>query len=416
VSDAQSLIEEARRVIAGGVPGFHRLFPADEGPLLIAMARGAEVTDEAGRSYIDFILGKGPVILGHAHEGVVDAVYAAIRSGNLAGLGSALLVRVAQAILSFFPPGHQVRFHKSGSEACAAAVRMARAHTGRRWILSCGYHGWHDWAAGEAPGVVSERYMHDFAYDTGALAEALNAFGDDVAAVFVEPQPGLLDSNFYTTVAEAAHGVEALFILDEVKSGMRTPAFTVASTTRGVHLVVLSKAIANGHCVSCTIGASDLMSLADRLHVSGTFDLETGPLAAVDATLAVLKADEIPRRLCSAAQGLAGRLNNLFKRVDQPAKAFATGAGFRVAFLDEKVEDEFYRRTRAAGVLLYPYDNQFLCAAHTPVVLDEALQRVEHAVRGVAPSAGFGWSQAEPLSFGHFPNRKRFKMPSRTVM
>jgi glutamate-1-semialdehyde 2,1-aminomutase len=405
---SQTWLERARRSIPGGVPGFHRLFPATE-PLFVDRGRGAWVYDTDGRAYLDFVLGKGPVILGHAHEAVTASVIRAIQDSPSLGLTSPVAIEAAETLLAFFPAGHQVRFHKSGSEACAAAVRMARAHTGRRTIVSSGYHGWHDWCSPGAPGSQGDAFA-DFHYDLARLASLLERHGNDVAAVIVEPQPGFLVPAFYAKASDAARSAGALFILDEVKSAFRVPTFIVASALASPpDLVIAGKAMANGFCVSCVVGPSDLMALSDSLHVSTTFDFETGPLAAIRATVPLLGDGEVPAVLCARAETLAAQLNEVFEARDVAARAFPTGAGFRIGFLCPDQEAAFYAGIWREGMLLYPFDNQFLSLAHGAEEFQRLNDATEVTLAAIGPARErLGWRDAAGRLLNGFPNRKGF--------
>ena len=408
LGSSEQLFKRACQSLPGGVPGFHRLF-SSANPLFMVRGRGAWLYDADDRAFLDFVLGKGPVILGHGHEVVTEAVIRAIRDAPMLGLMSPLAVEAAETLLELFPAGSRLRFHKSGSEGCAAAVRMARAHTGRAKIVSSGYHGWHDWCSPNAPGARGEGDFHEFAYDLCRLATLLKQHGDEVAAVIVEPQPGFLELGFYTTAADLARRAGALFILDEVKSGCRVPAFTVASSLPSApDLVILSKAISNGFCVSCTVGPESLMTLSDRLHVGGTFDFESGPLAAIAPTIRLLRDGNVPAVLCARAAALAKHLNSVFQSRDTGARAFATGAGFRIGFLCPQQEAAFYENIWQRGILLYPFDNQFLSSAHADQDLEHLVEIVDQTLCALATTPQSSWSDAAGLLLNGFPNRKGF--------
>lgn len=398
----------ALRAIPGGVPGFHRLF-GEGAPVFLVRGEGAEVIDTDGRRYLDFVLGKGPMILGHGNEAVTEAVVRVIRDSPMLGLTSPVAIEAAEILLEDFPARWRIRFHKSGSEACAGAVRMARAKTGRMMVVSSGYHGWHDWCSPDAPGAAPTGGFADFGYDLARLEALLDDNRGRVAAVIVEPQPGFLASSFYAAAMRAAHAAGALFILDEVKSAYRAPTQLIASALDPApDLVVLGKAISNGFCVSCVAGPEDLMSLSDRLHVGTTYDFETGALAAIRATVPILRALDVAATLCARAEGVAATLNQVLERRDAPARAFATGAGFRIGFLDPDLEAAFYEGVWKRGVLLYPFDNQFLSIAHDAPVLARLAEVVDETLAAAPGWSDAGWRDAADRHLHQFPNRKGF--------
>lgn len=405
----EALLGRARRAIPGGIPGFHQIFPEAD-PIFVTHGSGAILYDTSGRDYLDLVLGKGPVILGHADPEVTRAVCDAQSKSSMLGLMSPVAVEAAELLLQDFPADWRIRFHKSGSEACAAAVRMARAETGRPIILSCGYHGWHDWCSPSAPGVVESACFFDFGYDLVRLEGLLSEYGDLVAAVIVEPQPGFLSQHFYEIAATMARRAGALFLLDEVKSAFRVPGNYVAMTISEMpDLVMLGKAIANGSCVSCTAGPQALMALSDQLHVGTTFDYECAPLAAICATVPRLREQSIASLLCQRAQELVARLNDLLQTTGFPARAFATGAGWRMGFADPSQERQFYQAMWKRRVLLYPFDNQFLATSHGD---DEIHRLIDAFAASLAECAlagsPFGWRDVERRNLNEFPSRKGF--------
>lgn len=406
---AAGWLERARRVMPGGAPGFHRLFD-DDYPIFAARAEGPWLFDTDERRYLDFVLGKGPVILGHGHPAVTDAVVAAIRRSPMLGLTSPVAIDAAEILLEDFTPGHRLRFHKSGSEACASAVRIARARTTRTVVLSCGYHGWHDWCSPDSPGVPAMPGFVDFRYDLDRLSGLLSINRGDVAAIIVEPQPGYLADGFYAEVAAMAERDGALFILDEVKSSFRVGGDLVANALAAPpDLVVLGKAISNGFCVSCVVGASGLMEMSDRLHMATTYDFETGPLAAIVATVGQLRDGNVAAVLNERAAALVDKLNTVFDKHDTAARAFATGAGFRLGFLDADVETAFYRAAWKSGILLYPFDNQFLSLAHGSEELDHFVEAVDTALAGIGRGPHHTHrAEAIDRPLHAFPNRKGF--------
>ena len=405
---ATGWLERARRAIPGGAPGFHRLFP-DDRPVFATRGEGAWLYDTDERPYLDFVLGKGPIILGHGHPVVTEAVVEAIRRSPMLGLTSPVAIDAAEVLLEDFTPGHRLRFHKSGSEACAAAVRIARARSGRPIVLSCGYHGWHDWCSPEAPGVPAATGFVDFRYDLDRLSDLLLAHRDLVAAIIVEPQPGYLAPGFYADVAAMAESDGAMFILDEVKSGFRVTGGLVANSLPAQpDLVVLGKAISNGFCVSCVVGEADLMAMAERLHVATTYDFETGPLAAIVATVGELRCGKVATLLSERAEKLAIRLNAVFDAHDTAAQAFATGAGFRFGFLDPEVEAAFYRAAWENGILLYPFDNQFLSLAHDTRELTHFVETADTVLSTIGGTGDFRRADAIDRPLHAFPNRKGF--------
>lgn len=418
MSDARvssALLERAARSIPGGVLGFHKLMPPEIAswfPLFAERGQGARLVDLEGSTYLDYILGKGPVILGHGHRAVQAAVVAQLEKGNLLGLSTGLEIDVAERLCSWLPGAEQVRFHKTGSDACSAAMRLARVCTGRPWILSSGYHGWHDGCSPGEPGVPDQAAQFvDFHYDLEGLERLLAKHHDEIAALFVEPQPGYLRPSFYQTLREMADAAGALLIFDEIKTGFRLPQGSVQAAV-GVtpDLTTLSKAIANGYCLSCVVGRAEILAYAERTHLSTTYGVEALPFAAARATLDTLAPAGTLEGLDARGQTLLDGLDACFARHDVPAKAFGPGAMFRIGFSEPVREASFYSAAARAGVLLYPFDNHFLSLSHGDAEIRETLEIVDEVIaQSVAahPPARPHHAVAD-WSLADFPWRKGF--------
>jgi glutamate-1-semialdehyde 2,1-aminomutase len=244
VSTNAALFERAQKVIPGGVNSPVRAFRAVGGtPRFIASASGAHIVDAEGKRYVDYIGSWGPMILGHGHPAVLDAVIRAARDGFSFGAPTEREVELAEEIIRHVPSIEQVRLVSSGTEACMSAIRLARAATGRSRLIKfegC-YHGHadallvkagsglatfgHPTSAGVPPEVVQHTSVLDF-NNIAQLEEAFTAYGDELACVIIEPIAG--NMNFVRTgvpfmkrLRELCHQHGALLILDEVMTGFR---------------------------------------------------------------------------------------------------------------------------------------------------------------------------------------------------
>lgn len=261
-------------------------------PAFLASGSGCHVTDVDGNVFIDYPMALGPVILGHAYPRTVKAVADQVALGSTFTLPHPLEVEVAERIVDAVPCAEMVRFGKNGSDATTAAIRLARAVTGRDVVLDCGYHGWHDWHvvhtprnAGIPPGIA--KFVDSFGFnDIKSLQEALQRHDGNVACVILEvgvddPEPGFLEA-----VKAETHRAGAVLVFDEIVTGFRF-AIGGAQERYGVtpDLACLGKAIANGLPLSAVVGRRDLMESFDRVFFSGTFGGETLALAAAKATI-----------------------------------------------------------------------------------------------------------------------------------
>lgn len=253
------------------------------------VSRGSEcfLWDTDGKRYFDFIGGLGSCILGYANEEVIKPVVSALYSGSSLSLPSSLEVETAERIKEVIPFVDQVRFLKTGSEACSAAIRIARAHTGKSGVLSHGYHGWHDeFTSLTPPGIGIPRV---FEY-TGTLDTAEPDL-DGVGAVIIEPVGTDFSEKRFKwlqTLREHCTKNGTLLIFDEVITGFRVPKYIVANYS-GItpDIICLGKAIANGMPLSVVGGKKEIMSGKDYF-VSSTFAGEMGSLAAAKKTIELL--------------------------------------------------------------------------------------------------------------------------------
>jgi glutamate-1-semialdehyde 2,1-aminomutase len=307
------------------------------------------------------------VALGYADPEVTEAVIAAARSGSISALPHTLEVTVAEQIQAAVPMAEQMRFLKSGAEAVAAAVRMARTHTGRDHVLCCGYFGWLDWSsdsAGVPPATRALCARIPFG-DIDAAREAAARVRNDLAAVVIESG--------------------AVLIADEIKTGFRVnPAGALAQHGIRPDLVVFGKALANGYPLAVVAGRGKFMEAAQRTWISSTLACETTALAAASAVLARHAREDVCGRL--AAIGSAMRAG-----VERALAAGGAG-GVRLEgiapmwflrFESESREAQVLAKAREAGVLIKRGAYNFASLAHD----DTALTELEQALRAAFAAA-----------------------------
>jgi glutamate-1-semialdehyde 2,1-aminomutase len=285
----------ARELVPGGSQTMSKgpgVFPGDY-PSFLASGTGAQVEDVDGKIYTDWICGLGTNGLGMSHPMVNSAAIFQIDAGTAFSLPTPLEFQVAEQLVDLIPCAEMVRFTKTGSEACAGAVRIARVATGRNVIVVCGYHGWHDWYAATRPvhpGVPAqlEKLVRSFRYnDTTSLHSVLD---NSVAAVIMEPvlhekpEPG-----FLAEVARLTSQNGSVLIFDENVTGFRAD-LRGAQTLYGVtpDLAIFGKAMANGFPLAAVVGHKNLMEGSQ--YISGTFGGEAVSLAAALETIKIYRA------------------------------------------------------------------------------------------------------------------------------
>jgi glutamate-1-semialdehyde aminotransferase len=295
-TESGRLLERARRIIPGASQTVSKgptQWVQGVAPNFVVRGEGARVQDVDGRWYLDLPAALGPIVLGYGHEAVNEAIARQLQDGITFTLPHPLEVEVAERIHAAVPSADRVRFAKTGSDVVSAAVRLARAWTGRDRVVVAGYHGWHDWYVGATSrGLGVPQAVRDLvtAVTIDGTDAWQSALGDDVACVVLEPiglaepAPGAL-----AAVVEAAHAAGALAVFDEVISGFRL-GMGGAQEHYGAtaDLAAYGKALGNGMPISAVAGRADVMDLLEDVFVSGTHGGEALSLAAARATLDVM--------------------------------------------------------------------------------------------------------------------------------
>ncbi len=269
-------------------------------PKYLVSGKGSHVRDVDGNEFVDFDMAIGPVSLGYCYDPVDDAVRRQLDEGITFSLMHPLEVEVAELIQDVIPNAESVRFSKTGADVTSAAVRLARAFTGRDKVLCCGYHGWHDWYIGitsrsnGGPQAVRD-LTYTFNYnDIDSVKEALD---DDTACVILEPVVFEAPrNNFLHALQDICRRNGTLLIFDEMWTGFRLAvggAQEYFSVTPD--LACYSKAIANGMPLSVLTGRRDVMSLLEEdVFFFTTFGGEALSLAAAQATITEIKTKDVP--------------------------------------------------------------------------------------------------------------------------
>ena len=426
------LFARAQKVIPGGAGSSARTvkFGWKPYPPFITGGSGSRLTDADGHEYVDYLLGLGPMILGHRHPAVTKAVTAAINDfGTCPGLPYELEIEAARKVVDAVPGIDMVRFTNSGSEAVGTAVRLARAYTGRRLLLRFEghYHGWQDtvyWSnhvdpvlAGPlssprpvamGPGVPAE--LADTLIvlswnDPESFARVMSERGDEIAAVITEPavfntgcilpEPGYLE-----LLRDLTYRYGSLLIFDEVITGFRF-ARGGAQEFFGItpDLTTLAKGLGGGFPVAAIGGRRDVMEMiADgRYSHSGTYNANVVQTAAVSATMDVLAQVGIYDRARALGERLTDGLRKLAEDAGLPVRVEGLGTVFQLWFSDrpirnwrdaERFADEamftrWYYAMLKRGVLFHPsqYENLFVSLVHSEQDIEQTLEAAAGAMR-----------------------------------
>ncbi len=426
-----ALYERTRKHLAGGVSSNVR-YASTPVPLFFARGEGARLYDVDGNVHIDYVLGNGPAILGHAPKPVIDAVAASLADGQLFAAQNPRETELAERLCRLLPSAEVVRFATSGTEAVLMAMRLARAFTGRNRILKFEghYHGWSDQAyistrpslneAGPAdapvpvagsPGMPPS-VLDDVAVagwnDLNALAHAFERYPGQIAGVIMEPimvnggailpQPGYLAG-----VRDLCRAKGALFICDEVITGFRV-GLGGAQARLGVSadLSVYAKAVAAGFPLAMVAGRRDVMDiLLDKgvMH-GGTYNGNVQSMAASLAALDVLERDDGAVYRSMEAQGtrLMDGLASLGARHKLPVLVQGMPAIFQTFFTHERAPRNyresaacdrdmamaFHTALQEEGIRVNQRATWFLSTAHDDAVIDETLAAADRAMAKLA--------------------------------
>ncbi|HPN84228.1 MAG TPA: aminotransferase class III-fold pyridoxal phosphate-dependent enzyme [Victivallales bacterium] len=266
-------------------------------PYFMDRGKGSHVWDIDGNEFIDFILGLGPITVGYNDPEVNSAVSAQLKKGIIFSQASSLEVELAEKLTQIIPCAEMVRFVKNGGDATTAAVRLARAYTGRDIIAACGYHGMHDWYIGStvlSRGVPKsvQALTKTFEYNNiRSLEKIFDRYHGKVAAVILEPAQGdPPKDNFLAKIKDLCRKNGAILIFDEVVSGFRL-ALGGAQEYYGVvpDIAAIGKGMGNGLPISAVAGKKELLKLVEEgIFISTTFGGEALSLAGSLKTIEIL--------------------------------------------------------------------------------------------------------------------------------
>ena len=402
IGTGQKLWKRAKQIIPGGnmlLSKRAEMFLPDQWPAYFSKAKGCKVWDLDGKEYIDMcIMGIGTNILGYGHPEVDDVVRKTIDAGNMSTFNCPEEVYLAEKLIEIHPWAHMVRFARSGGEANAVAIRIARAATGKDNVAICGYHGWHDWylsanlgddknLAGhllpglEPNGVPQSLHgtVFPFSYNNYAELEALVNL-HDIGVIKMEVVRNMgPEDNFLHKVRKLATDRGIVLIFDECTSGFRE-TFGGLHKKYGVEpdMAMFGKALGNGYGITATIGKREIMEAAQTTFISSTFWTERiGPTAAL-ATLKVMEHikswETITQTGLNIRQGWQQLADKHGLNINHWGLAALTGFTFQsenpLAY-KTLITQEMMAKGYLAGNSVY------VCIDHTPEVVAEFLDTLD---------------------------------------
>lgn len=385
---AQRIMTPVTQTLAKG-PGQYTNGPS---PKYLKRGQGSHVWDVDGNEFIDFQMGIGPISLGYAYPRVDDAIRAQLQDGITFSMMHELEVQLAELVHEIIPNAESIRISKTGADVCSAAVRVARAFTGRSKVLCCGYHGWHDWYIGTTSrdkGIPQEIKDLTAAFEYNNIDSVKALLNEDVACLILEPF--IFDApkdNFLHEVAALCKANGTLLIFDEMWTGFRI-AVGGAQEYFGItpDLAVYSKAFANGMPIALLTGRRDVMELFEQdVFFFTTFGGEALSMAAAVATIAEMREQNVPARLAEQGKKLKDGYNEIAAELGLSAHTKCYGYDCRtiVTFdasagnpleIKALVQQEMFKR----GILWGGFHN--MCFAHSDADVAHTLA----AYRAVLP-------------------------------
>lgn len=425
-NQSEELFIKAQSLIPGGVNSPVRAFKAVGGkPLFIKQGQGSKIVDIDDRTYIDYCMGWGVLILGHCHPYVQDTLKKTIVKGTIFGTPTQGEVELAEAIINAFPSIEKIRLVNSGTEAVMSAIRLARAYTGRDKIVKFdgGYHGHYDGLlAKSGSGVLtlslpnSPGITKDVTKDTIVLQyndieqlEILKEkYGKDVAGVIIEPVMGntgvvLPENDFLLRVRKFCDEVGAVLIFDEIITGFRI-SYGGAQEYFNIKadLTTLGKICGGGLPLAAFGGKKEIMDLLapeGPVYQAGTFSGNPVSVQAGLATLKVLKNSQIYKEIEDKAELLEKGIKEIASKYEIPISLNRIASMFTIFFTKDKVTNlkkamgsnrkmfsKFYNTMLENGIYLSPsqFEAQFISSAHSTKEIEETLEAIEKSFKTLA--------------------------------
>jgi glutamate-1-semialdehyde aminotransferase len=398
VEKSQSLLRRAYEIIPSASQTFSKgpsQWPRGIAPHYLVRGLGAWVWDIDGNKYLDHLMALGAIILGYGNQEVNQAIQNQVSDGTVFSLMHPLEVELAEKLVALIPSAEMVKFFKNGSDATTAAIRAARAYTGRDHIAYCGYHGWHDWHIAHttrAAGIpdFNKHLSHSFTYNNiDSLSNLLDSHTNKFAAVIMEPVGiEIPNSGFLQAVRDLCDKHDIVLIFDEIVTGFRLHIGGYQSVCGVIpDLSCFGKAMANGMPLAALVGHKDIMKLFEtHLFVSGTFGGEAASLAASCKTIDILVRDNGLENIRNYGEALSSGMTDCIKQYHMDDHMCILGFPQRsiLAFKDKgditiEIQKTFFMQECIKQKLLY-FCSHVPCVSHEESSLSFALNIFEQVV------------------------------------
>jgi glutamate-1-semialdehyde 2,1-aminomutase len=416
---SKRLFEEAKKLLPGGVSSPVRAIKPY--PFYTKRANGSKITDIDDNVYIDYVMGYGPLLLGHNHPAIKEAVIKQLSDGWLYGTPSELEVSLAKEIIKLYASIDMVRFVSTGTEATMGALRVARGFTGKNKFIKIegGFHGAHDAAlvkAGSGATTLgtpdSAGVPKDFTKNTlqvpyndiEAMTEAIEAYKDDVAAVIMEPVLGnigpiLPEKGYLKEVRAVTKENDVVLIFDEVITGFRL-AMGGAQGYYGItpDMTTLGKILGGGFHIGVIGGKREIMekiSPAGPVYQAGTFNGSPVSMTAGLAMINTMKKEKVHEKVNTAGETLRKALSDVVGDLGLNYSISGVGSMFKVFFGDlphnynEALKCDtdkfniFFKKMLNDGVFLPPsqFETNFLSLAHSKEDIDKTIDAYQRNLK-----------------------------------
>lgn len=403
----KNMWNKAKKVIPGGNNFFSKKpenFLGDDGwPTYYKKSKGCEIWTLDNKHFIDMsLMGVGPCVLGYANDEVTEAVVKSLKDGIVSTLNAPEEVELAEKLISIHPWADMARFTKSGGEANAVAIRIARAAAKNHMVGVCGYHGWHDWylAANlsetnslnnhlmtglKSDGVVKELgdYIHTFEYnDINAVENLIVNKGVGIIKMEVrrnvEPE-----ENFLTRVRELCTNHNVILIFDECTSGFRENFGGLHQTYDiSPDIAMFGKAIGNGHPICAVLGKKEFMDKANNSFISSTFWSERSGFVASLKTLEIIERDKTYEIIPSIGKEIKKSWQRLSKKYN--LDLVISGLDSMPSFFFKSKHNNHYKSFITEFMLKEGFlatNTVYVSIAHTPEKLASYIQALEKALK-----------------------------------
>ena len=363
----------------------------DHRPPFIDHASGCRMWDLDGREFIDYRAALGPILLGYCYGEIDEAVRKQIDKGVLFSMASPIEAEAAEEVLQTIGWAEQIRFMKSGVDACTCCIRLARSHTGRDHILTVGYHGYHDWFAlgWPKPGVPDalRPFVHEITYgDCEAADRVFAEHGHELAAAIVVPvewhrNP---DQAFLAHLRQRCTEHGAALVFDEVLTGFRLePAGAAGWFGITPDMAAYAKSFANGYPLSAFAGSREWMETLNQTIITTTYAGETLSLAAVCAVMKLLRREPVHEHLFRLGSDLRKGFEEIFRETGFPASTVGidlatvidfSPAGEEAETLHQRLFNALYDRG------IFANEQWFITYSHQEADIAQTLEAMRECV------------------------------------